>query len=66
MRFVYKLLHKHLIEIDEETGEEIFDTKNLGFFLPERNVGKRSLSIPINRAFVTIPNDSSWKRSRLT
>ena len=32
MRFAYQLLHKHFIELDEETGDEICDTKFLGVF----------------------------------
>jgi hypothetical protein len=32
MKCVYKLEHKNCIEIDFETGEEICDTKMLGFF----------------------------------
>lgn len=31
MQFVYELKHKNFKEIDEETGEKIFDSKLLGF-----------------------------------
>ena len=34
---VYMLKHKLLVEIDEETGEEVCDTSLLGFFSSEDN-----------------------------
>ena len=35
MKEVYILMHKHIIEIDKITGEEISDDKLLGFFSPK-------------------------------
>lgn len=35
MKEVYMLVHKNIIEIDNITGEEICDTKLLGFFSPK-------------------------------
>lgn len=32
MKFVYKLTHKRVVEIEKETGEKIYNTKLLGFF----------------------------------
>ena len=32
MQSVYELTHKRFIEIDDETGDKIYDTKLLGFF----------------------------------
>lgn len=36
MKVVFQLEHKRLCEMDENTGEEIFNTKMLGFFSSEK------------------------------
>lgn len=35
MKFVYKLEHKRLVEVEDKTREKIHDTKSLGFFKSE-------------------------------
>jgi len=57
MRFAYKLEHKRIAEVDNETGEKIPCTKLLGFF-PSEEKCKEIIPLYLNQpGFKDFPDD---------
>ena len=57
MKFVYELKHKRLVETIEETGEEVRNTKLLGFFSTREKCNEVILHYLEQPGFKDFPDD---------
>lgn len=57
MKFVYKFEHKRVVEVDNETGEKIHNTKLLGFFQSEDECKKLISEYLKQPGFMDCPDD---------